>query len=305
MTYGDTRVWFITGSSSGLGKCFVEAVLAGGERVVATLRKPEALAYLKNKYTPEQLLIQKLDVVDDEQIEAAFAATKEHFGRLDVVVNNAGYGLFGEAEGVPLDEARVQVEVLFWGPVKISLKALKFFRENGPQGQNKYIFNISSAGGYNGTPCLAFYSAGKFALEGFTEALNKELHPSWNTKAMIIEPGGFETRWAADLHHHPPPSVYSAPDAPTSQWRVTRKDSEKTSSGNPEKAAAALIKLSHVPANELPTRIQFGTDSWAMVKAKAEATVRDAVKWSELSQSTNKDGVDKEAIVGFINSIVQ
>jgi NAD(P)-dependent dehydrogenase (short-subunit alcohol dehydrogenase family) len=112
----------VTGSSSGLGKCFVEAVLASGERVVATLRKPEALAYLKNKYTPEQLLIQQLDVVNDEQIEAAFAATKEHFGRIDVVVNNAGYGLFGEAEGVPLDEARVQVEVLFWGPVKISLK---------------------------------------------------------------------------------------------------------------------------------------------------------------------------------------
>ena len=140
MTYTDTRVWFsksfsrsthpppslnylaVTGTSSGLGKSFVEAVLASGERVVATLRKPEVLAYLKDKYTPEQLLIQQLDVANDEQIEAAFAATKKHFGRLDVVVNNAGYGLFGEAEGLPLDEARKQVEVLFWGPVKISLK---------------------------------------------------------------------------------------------------------------------------------------------------------------------------------------
>ena len=112
----------VTGTSSGLGKSFVEAVLASGERVVATLRKPEVLAYLKDKYTPEQLLIQQLDVVNDEQIEAAFAATKEHFGRLDVVVNNAGYGLFDEAEGLPLGEAREQVEVLFWGPVKVSLK---------------------------------------------------------------------------------------------------------------------------------------------------------------------------------------
>lgn len=112
----------VTGTSSGLGKCFVEAVLASGERVVATLRKPEVLAHLKNKYTSEQLLVQQLDVVNDEQIEAAFAATKEHFGRLDVVVNNAGYGLFGEAEGLPLNEAREQVEVLFWGPAKISLK---------------------------------------------------------------------------------------------------------------------------------------------------------------------------------------
>ena len=116
------HLFVVTGTSSGLGKCFVEAVLASGERVVATLRKPEVLAYLKDTYTPEQLLIQQLDVVNDEQIETAFAATKEHFGRLDVVINNAGYGLFGEAEGLPLDEAREQVEVLFWGPVKISLK---------------------------------------------------------------------------------------------------------------------------------------------------------------------------------------
>jgi len=145
MSFENTRVWFskrfrrskprlilkviffvVTGTSSGLGKCFVEAVLASGERVVATLRKPDVLAYLKDKYTPKQLLVQQLDVVSDEQIEAAFAATKEHFGRLDVVVNNAGYGLFGEAEGLPLNEAREQVEVLFWGPAKISLKVRPF-----------------------------------------------------------------------------------------------------------------------------------------------------------------------------------
>ena len=123
-TASDTQecLFVVTGTSSGLGKSFLEAVLASGERVVATLRKPEVLAYLKDKYTPEQLLIQQLDIVNDEHIEAAFAATKEHFGRLDVVVNNAGYGLWGEAEGLPLSEARAQVEVLFWGPVKVSLK---------------------------------------------------------------------------------------------------------------------------------------------------------------------------------------
>lgn len=112
----------VTGTSSGLGKCFTEAILATGERVVATLRKPEVLAYLKEKYTPEQLLILPLDVVNDDQINAAFAATKKHFGRLDVVVNNAGYGLFGESEAIPIAEARQQVEVLFWGPAKVSLK---------------------------------------------------------------------------------------------------------------------------------------------------------------------------------------
>ena len=169
----------VTGTSSGLGKSFVEAVLVSGERVVATLRKPEVLANLKERYSPEQLLIQQLDVMNDEQIEAAFAATKDHFGRLDIVVNNAGYGLFGEAEGLPLNEARELVEVLFWGPVKISLKvdlanattpsddlscskAVKFFREYGPANGDKYIFNIGSCGGYDAIPCVAFYSAGKF-----------------------------------------------------------------------------------------------------------------------------------------------
>jgi len=142
-------------------------------------------------------------------------------------------------------------------------------------------------------------------LEGFTESLNKELPPSWNIKASIIEPGGFDTRWKGDLHHHPQPLAYSAPDTPTSQWRAFVTNGGTTATGNPEKAATALIKLSHVPVNELPTRIQFGTDSWAIVKAKAEATVRDALKWSETSHSTNNDGVDKEAIVGLMASLVQ
>jgi hypothetical protein len=202
------------------------------------------------------------------------------------------------------------------------LKAAKFFRELSPAGESKYIFNVSSAGGYNAVPCLAFYSAGKFgecplsrhttqlmirptiALEGFTESLNKEFPPSWNIKALIVEPGGFDTRWSGDLHGHPQPPAYSAPDSPTSQWRAMHAGSGPASTGNPEKAAAALVKLSHVPAHELPTRIQFGSDSWAMVKAKAEATARDAVKWSEISHSTNNDGVDKEAVIGWINTLV-
>jgi hypothetical protein len=141
-------------------------------------------------------------------------------------------------------------------------------------------------------------------LEGFTESLNKELPPSWNTKAMIIEPGGFDTRWNGDLHSHPQPSAYSASDTPTSKWRAMHETPDTVTTGDPEKAAAALIKLSNVPVSELPTRVQFGSDCWAIVKAKAEATARDAVKWSEISHSTNKDGVDKETVIGFMTSLV-
>ena len=135
--------------------------------------------------------------------------------------------------------------------------------------------------------------------------MNKELVPSWNIKASIIEPGGFDTQWRGDLHQHPQPPAYSAPDTPTSQWRAFQAKSGVTATGSPEKAATALIKLSHVPANELPARIQFGSDSWAIVKTKAEGTIRDAIKWSEISHSTNSDGVDKEAIIGLMASLVR
>jgi hypothetical protein len=142
-------------------------------------------------------------------------------------------------------------------------------------------------------------------LEGFTESLNKELLPSWNIKALIIEPGSLKTRWRSDLHQHPQPPEYSAPDSPTSQWRAWFTNSSRKALGNPGKAAAALIKLSHVPVNELPTRIQFGSDAWATIKAKAEATISDAVKWSEISHSTNEDGVDKEAVFGLAASLIR
>src|SRR5579872_5028435 len=113
---------------------------------------------------------------------------------------------------------------------------------------------------------------------------------------MIIEPGGFDTEWHDGLHRHPQPSPYAVPDAPTTRWRAILPKSEATG-GDPERAAAALIKLSHVPVRELPPRIQFGTDSWAIVKAKTEATARDVAKWSEVSHSTNKDRVDKETVI--------
>ena len=110
----------VTGSSQGLGRALVEAVLAAGERAVATLRKPEQLADLAQKYPSSQLLVQRLDVTSLEQIIEAFEATRKHFGRLDVVVNNAGYGLQGEIEAIPEEKARQLFEVLFWGPVRIT-----------------------------------------------------------------------------------------------------------------------------------------------------------------------------------------
>ncbi|CAL1707779.1 unnamed protein product [Somion occarium] len=174
----------------------VEKVLHPGERVVATLRRPEHLADLASKYPSTQLLVVELDVVKTEHIERAFEQTKKHFGRLDIVVNNAGYGLFAEIEVAPEEETRKQIEVLFWGPVHIIKRAIPFMRDINPSGQGGHILNISSSGGHQAHPGIAFYNAGKFALEGLTESLSKEMLPEWNIiKATIVEPGGFRTSW--------------------------------------------------------------------------------------------------------------
>jgi NAD(P)-dependent dehydrogenase (short-subunit alcohol dehydrogenase family) len=157
-----TPICVVTGCSSGLGKHLAEAVLALGERVVATARKPKTLESIKQKYTPEQLLVLPLDVTDSAAIDSVFGELAQQWGRLDVLVNNAGYGLMGEVEGTDDAAARAQIEVLFWGAVNMSKKAVAFFREMNPEGLGGRILQVSSIGGFIGFPGKAFYHAGKF-----------------------------------------------------------------------------------------------------------------------------------------------
>ncbi|TFY77130.1 hypothetical protein EWM64_g6880 [Hericium alpestre] len=253
----NSQVWFITGACSGLGKSLLEAVLAEGSRAVATVRKPGALSDLQAKYKPMQLFVMTLDVTNPSQIEEAFRRTKEHFQRLDVVVNNAGYGLMGEIEATPEDLARQQIEVLFWGP---SI-------EVNPKGHGGRVLNISSAGGYSANAILAFYSAGKFALEGFTQAFTREMPPEWNIKGIIIEPGGFKTGPGAKFKN----MVFKA-----------------SAIGDVHKAAQAIIRIAREP--DPPLRLQLGTDSWGIVNHRTNATLKEQKKWAELSHSTNLEG---------------
>ncbi|KDR77719.1 hypothetical protein GALMADRAFT_278758 [Galerina marginata CBS 339.88] len=239
------RVWF-------------KAVLASGECVVATARRVSALDDLKQRYSESQLLIQALDVCINEQIDQAFKNLIDHFGRLDVVVNNAGYAVFGEVEGIPEKDARKEFDVQFWGPVYISKLTAKTVREVNKPGQGAIIFNVSSAGGFNANPGLAFYAS---TLEGFTEAFSKEMLPEWNIKACILEPGGFETEWrnaSITFDQHP---AYAGN---TANFRSLR--SSITMLGDPVKGAKAIVKLSNEP--KLPMRVQLGSDSLAIVKPK-------------------------------------
>ncbi|KAL4248907.1 short-chain dehydrogenases/reductases (SDR) family protein [Abortiporus biennis] len=297
MSLENTRVWFITGSSQGIGRALVEELLASGERVVATLRKPSALASLAERYPTTQLLILPLDVTRNDQITTAFEDTKKHFGRLDVVVNNAGFGLLSELETTPDEEARKQVEVLFWGPVNICKQAIPFMRDVNPPGAGGLIMNVSTIGGYSANAGLAFYSSGKFALEGFTEALNKEMIPSWNIKAVILELGGFRTEWAgSSMITLPSLPIYTTDDAPSEQMRRLLGHKAAAATGDPKKSAKAFIKLAN-EKNKLPLRVQLGTDSSLIVSFKAKQTLEDAKVWEDFAASTNANDVDKEQLV--------
>ncbi|KAF9464295.1 NAD(P)-binding protein [Collybia nuda] len=281
----DQRVWFITGASGGLGKALVEAVLEAGECVVATARRLSALDDLKARYPPSRLLIVSLDVSVNEQIDKAFKAMVDHFGRVDVVVNNAGYAVFGEAEAISEEAARTEFDVQFWGPVYISKLAAKTVREVNKKGQGALIFNVSSAGGYNANPGLAFYAASKFALEGFSESFSKEMLPEWNIRVCLLEPGGFETEWRNTFIKFDQHPAYA--DNPAN-FRNLR--SSIAMLGDPAKGAKAIVKLSHEP--KLPMRVPLGSDCLAIVKTKAEIVMKDAEKYAEFSRMSDRDGMD-------------
>ncbi|KAF8958851.1 hypothetical protein BDZ97DRAFT_1736274 [Flammula alnicola] len=289
-------VWFITGTSSGLGNALLHELLSAGHSVIATTRKPEPLqAELQGKFdaeTVKRALVIKLDVTQPEDVKAVFAKAIEKFGRVDVVVNNAGYTVLAEVEAVPIEAARAQFEVMFWGPVHISKEAVRIFREVNPPGEGGHIFNVSSAGGYFAQPSISYYNAAKFALEGFTESLRKEMLPEWKIQATIIEPGGFDTEWrGGNMTILPPHPAYDTPNSPTTQYRAML--GVLPFIGSPAKAAKAFLSLAE-KRQDLPLRIQFGSDALAVVRHTAHRTISDSEKWESLSHSTNVDGIDEQ-----------
>jgi len=283
MTFdANAKVWFVTGSSSGLGRSLVEYVLRQGQIVVATLRKPTDLDELKAKYPAEQLLVVKLDVSIPEDITAAFDRVKEVFGRLDVVVNNAGYGIIGEVESTPEDIARTMFNVNFWGATSISKEAVKFFREVNKPGIGGRLINISSMAGIHPFATTGFYSASKLALEGFTQAFAQEIDPAWNIKISLVEPGGFKTdgasRSAIKLPLHP---AYDNPALPATIFRgYLAKD--QNSGGDPNKAVAKWYELAQLP--DPPMRLVLGKDAIGVVRAhitKLTEDVNAKEDWSD------------------------
>ncbi|KAH9939447.1 hypothetical protein B0H21DRAFT_39447 [Amylocystis lapponica] len=295
----ESRVWFITGCTQGLGRGLLEEVLASKQRAVAAVRNPTGLAPLVEKYPVSQLLVVTLDLKNEARVASVFEQVKNHFGRLDVVVNNAGYGLEGEIEGTTTDAAKEQFDVLYWGPVYITRESVKFMRDINPPGHGGIVVNISSFFGYTGQPTFAFYCSAKSALESFTESFIKEMIPSWNIRGVVIEPGGFRTEWnknsMVDFPIHP---KYDVPGSPTLMFRHMVR---QPFSGDPSKFGKAIMQIVDIP--DLPLRIQLGTDSMTVVRALALRTVQDCDKYAELAHSTNFDGIDKEMVAEAYQSL--
>ncbi|KAG0694938.1 hypothetical protein DFH29DRAFT_296367 [Suillus ampliporus] len=274
------KVWFITGTSSGFGRCMTEYALSQGDNVVATLRKPEVLSDLAARYPADKLLVLKVDVTKQEDIDEAFTRTREVFGRLDVVFNNAGYGLFTEVEGTPVDKAREMFETNFWGSTNVSRAAVKFFREVNEPGKGGILLQVSSVAGFNPFPGLTYYAATKHALEGFSDGLAKELPPSWNIKICIIEPGAFYTNGINGgmlLPQHP---AYADESFATSVWRH-RLDGV-VFEGDAEKFTRAVYQVAQ--GENIPQRLPMGLDAIEMLTAKIEslkATVTETAGWSK------------------------
>ncbi|TCD70180.1 hypothetical protein EIP91_004650 [Steccherinum ochraceum] len=276
------KVWFVTGSSTGLGRCLVEYLLTKGENVVATLRKPEVLNDLKATYPSTQLLILRLDISKLEEIEAAFDKVKQVFGRLDVVVNNAGYGIIGEMEDTPEDVARTMYDCNFWGTTNISRRAVKFFRDVNKPAAGGRLLNISSMAGVRPFPMTGYYSSSKFAIECFTQALSQEIDPDWNIKITLIELGGFKTNGRESAVELPLNPAYNKPTLPSVIFRDYLAKGDNNG-GDPMKAVAKWYEVAQLP--DPPMRLVLGQDAIAMVRAQIETLTKDV----DASESWSKD----------------
>lgn len=273
------KVWFITGSARGLGRSLTEAVLAKGDQVAATARQPQQLADLVSKY-PSQILPLQLDVTDQEAITHAVEQAVKHFGRIDVLVNNAGFGIVGAAEAFTDEQVRSQLETNLYAPINITRAVLPYMRKQ----RSGRILQISSVGGRVGNSGLSMYQAAKFGISGFTEVLAKEVAPL-GIKITSVEPGGFRTDWAgASMTYAPFVEGYET----TVDQRVEFFQSGKfVPVGDPVKAAKVMIDL--VEHSEPPVHLILGSEAAGMLRSADEARKAEFEKWLPVTLSTDHE----------------
>jgi NAD(P)-dependent dehydrogenase (short-subunit alcohol dehydrogenase family) len=268
-------VWLITGTSSGFGRELAQAALERGDRVVATARRPETLADLV-ALAPDRALAVALDVTRQDQIDGAVAAAVERFGRIDVLVNNAGHGSVGAIEEIEPAHLRALMDTMYFGPIALTQAVLPAMREQG----SGAIVQISSMGGLISSPGFGAYCSAKWALEAASEALHGEVGPL-GIRVLIVEPGAFRTEFGgARLHESPALDAYAETVGPTRDY-ITGIDGDQP--GDPRKAAEAILTTLDQP--DPPLRLALGTDAVDAIRGALEARLANLDATEPLARS--------------------
>ncbi|HEY1653059.1 MAG TPA: SDR family NAD(P)-dependent oxidoreductase [Acidimicrobiales bacterium] len=272
------QTWFITGSSRGLGRALALAALEAGDLVVATARQTAQLDDLLAAYG-ERIHAIGLDVTDPQSTRSAIEDARRHFGRLDVIVNNAGYANVAPIETVDDDDFRAQFETNFWGVYHVSKAAIPVLREQG----GGLFIQISSVGGrVGGSPGIASYQAAKFAIDGFSRVLRAETAP-FGVKVMVVEPSGFRTDWAgSSMTVHDIPEAY-APTVGAMNSRVRQSDDGPA--GDPVRAAAILVQVAK--RRDIPDHLPLGVNAFEFSIRLDEQLLAQDRRWSDVSRSAD------------------
>ena len=262
------RTWFITGASRGFGRSFTEAALAAGDRVAATARDASSLGDLVAEHGDAILPIE-LDVTHRDEAFAAVRKAHDHFERLDVVVNNAGYGVSGAVEELSEEQARRQIEVNLFGALWVTQAALPILREQG----SGWIVQVSSIGGLAAFPLTGIYHASKWALEGFSETLRQEVEP-FGIRVLMVEPSGFRTDWAgSSMDRAEPLDAYQQIVAIAERRAFQQEENNGSQPGNPDLAARALLDT--LSRDDPPFRLLLGNVAYDVAVDRYQTRLKE------------------------------
>ncbi len=285
MSVEKQQVWLITGCSTGFGRERATQLLASGSRVVVTARDPRKVEDLVRLNEANALAL-TLDVTSASQVTQAVAQAEAHFGGIDVLVNNAGFGYFGAIEESDEQEVRAMFEANFWGLAQMTRAVLPKMRER----RQGFIVNISSIGGFVGNPGVGYYNATKFAVNGFSEALKKEVAPL-GIKVLLVQPSGFRTDWAGRSANEAARTIDDYADTAGANKETIRGYSG-SQPGDPVRAAAAIIAA--IAAEHPPFNLFLGRAALKGARTKLEEVQRESDEWAETSEGADYP-LEKEA----------
>lgn len=280
-----TTTWFITGTSSGFGRLLTERLLARGDRVAATLRRPEALDGLRAEHG-DRLWTGRLDVTDGDQVTQAVDEAFEALGTVDVVVNNAGYGVFAAAEEAADDQIRRVIDTNLLGSIRVIRAALPYLRAQG----HGHILQVSSAGGQTVYPNFSHYHASKWGIEGLCETVAREIAP-FGIGLTIVEPGATPTGFGGSLDTAPAMPEYE--DTPAGEVRRAISSGAFTLPNDPEKIVGAMIDL--VDSGKVPLRLPLGSDTYHDVRASLVARLAELDAHRDVAFSVVSGEVEQPA----------